>query len=308
MSPFYENTQYQFAWNSSSLGAFKECARKYQYKYILGYQRKGEGLHIRFGSLFHEALERYDRLVVSGSEPASAILDTVRFLLNATWDGRSEDDAGAPWDSGDTKKNRETLVRSVVWYIEHYNPDPAKTFILATGEPAIELAFASELPFDTPVNGDPYLYTGHIDRMVTYGDDLFITDRKTTQAAIGGYYFDRFNPDNQMTGYIYTGKVTFKVPIAGVMLDVAQIQVGATNFARAFTSRTGAQVEEWLKDTQYYTELAVRYADAQYWPLNDKACMFCDFRQVCQADPAIRPNVLKTDYEVNMHSIERILA
>lgn len=310
-SPFYENTHYQFAWNSSSLGTLKECPRKYFYKYIQGWSPKGSGIHIRFGSLYHEALERYDRLILSGADPDEAIVHVVRDILYSTWDNRLEDGSGgAPWDTSDhkdgTKKNRETLVRSVVWYIDHYNPDPARTFVLASGEPAIELGFKVELPFTTPA-GDAYLYTGHIDRMVTYGDDLMVTDRKTTGAAIGGYYFDHFNPDNQMTGYIYAGRMGFSVPVSGVMIDVAQIQVGATNFARGITTRSEAQLHEWLQDTQHYAELAVRFADANYWPMNDKACWNCDFRRVCAADPSLRDNFLRTDFEIDQHSIERIM-
>lgn len=305
--PFYPDTHYQFAWNSSALGALKTCARYYQYRYIIGWQPRGSGLHIRFGSLYHAALEQYDRLCLSGANSDDALATVVHDLLHATWDNRLDDGTGgAPWDTGDTKKNRETLVRSVIWYVEHYNPDPAKTLVLTDGTPALELEFKVELPFDT-ITGEPYLYTGHIDRMVEYGEDKFVTDRKTTGSTISSYYFDKFNPDNQMSGYIFAARIMFDVPVAGVIIDAAQIAVGFTTFQRGITARSEGQLQEWLVDCQTYFEAANRYADAEYYPMNDKACHMCEFRRVCQADPAMRDNFLRTDFEIDMYSVERIL-
>jgi hypothetical protein len=305
-SPFYPGTSIQYAWNSSALGELKRCPRAYYYKYIEHWQSRGQGLHLRFGSLYHAALELYDRQILSGADADDAMDRAVDYLLRNTWDGRDDDQAGAPWDTGDTKKNRETLVRSVVWYLDHYANDPARTLVLADGTPALELPFIVELPFLTP-NDEPYIYTGHIDRMVTYGEDVFVTDRKTTGSTIGPYYFDGFSPDNQMSGYIYAGKVVFNQAVSGVMIDAAQIAVGFTTFGRGITTRSEGQLQEWLRDSQAYMEMAVSYAERGFYPMNDKACFLCEFRQVCNKDPAVREHWLKTNFEKNEHNVERIL-
>jgi hypothetical protein len=41
----------------------------------------------------------------------------------------------------DTARTKETLVRSVVWYIDEYKDDPLKTALLPNYQPAVELSF-----------------------------------------------------------------------------------------------------------------------------------------------------------------------
>jgi hypothetical protein len=320
-SPFYEGTNFQFAWNSSALGTLKDCARKYQLQYLEGWQPKGEAIHLRFGTLYHRGLELFDIYQSEGSDEEEALDQVVQWLMENTWDDREyiDDeqrvavlDTGHPWHSDHpafTKKNRETLVRSIIWYVDHYKDDPTKTHILETGKPALELTFKLEIETLTP-RGEPYLLTGHMDRLVQYGDDLFVMDRKTTGSALSGYFFDRFTPDNQMSLYTFAARVVYDVPVSGVIIDAAQIAVGFTNFSRGMTTRSKGQLEEWLVDTAHWFKLAERYAAEGYWPMNDQACHKydgCQYRHICKLDPGVRHHFLETDFERNMHSSDRIL-
>ncbi len=307
VSPFYPDTHYQYAWNSSAMGELKRCARAYYYKYIEGWTPVGSGMHIRFGLLYHAALELYDRRLVAGDSPDDAIDAAVDYLLCSTWDNRADDGSGgSPWDTQDTKKNRETLVRSVIWYVDHFASDPAQTYILADGSPALELEFKVELPWRT-LTGEHYLYTGHLDRLVTYAGELLVSDRKTTGMTIGSYYFEQFSPDNQMSGYIYAGKLAYQQPVQGVLIDAAQIAVGFTAFGRSITTRSEGQMQEWLRDMECYTDMANRYVDQGFFPMNDKACFMCDFRKVCNKDPSVRDNWLKTNFERSTHNRDRVM-
>lgn len=56
---------FQIAWDSTSLGLLKECPRKYYYTIILGYKPKRESVHLKFGLLYHGALEAYDHFACS---------------------------------------------------------------------------------------------------------------------------------------------------------------------------------------------------------------------------------------------------
>lgn len=319
-SPFYPGTNFQFAWNSSSLGTFKDCPRKYYYKYIEGWTPKGDSLHLRFGTLYHKGLEDYDVLQSSGLSSEDALDEVVNRLLLATWDGREYDEAGEPildsghpWDTSDfsagAKKNRETLVRSVIWYIDHYADDPTETVILESGAPALELTFTMEVETLT-VQNEPYLFTGHMDRLVKYGDDLFVMDRKTSGSTLGSYYFDKFNPDNQMSLYTSAARVIYGVPVSGVIIDAAQIAVGFTSFSRGMTTRSEGQLNEWMSDTAQWLKAAERYASENYWPMNDGSCHKydgCEFRRICSKDPAVRRHFLQTDFTIDRHQIDRIL-
>lgn len=303
-SPLIEGTNVQFAWDSTSLGLLKECPRKYQYTIIEGWRSKGESVHLKFGILFHSSLERYDIARANGDDHDEACDEVCEWLLQetGTYESPAEYSTVAlwvPWTSDHPKKNRETLFRTVFWYLEEYKDDPAKTVILANGKPAVELSFKFDLPFLSP-SGDPYIYCGHMDRLVTYADDVYVMDRKTSGSTIGAYYFAQYSPDNQMSGYTLAGKVVYDMPVSGVIIDAAQVAVGFSSYARGFTMRSDAQLAEWLDNTGIWLETAKRYAEVGVWPMNEKSCSNyggCPFRGVCQKDPSVRELFLKSDFE-----------
>jgi hypothetical protein len=207
----------------------------------------------------------------------------VKAALSWTWAD------GLPWDSGHPSKTRETLIRSIIWYLDQFRDDPAKTVVLANGKPAVELSFRMELEWGPraaqvpdPLDGNedghlgthteqPYILCGHLDRVVEFNSQTFGMDRKTTGSALTPYYFDNFSPDNQMSIYTIVTKVQFGVPISGMIIDAAQIAVGFTRFQRGFTYRTDAILEEWLQDFRHWTALAEGFAEAGHWPMNDRA-------------------------------------
>jgi hypothetical protein len=202
----------------------------------------------------------------------------------------------------------------VIWYLEEFGTnDAAKTVILANGKPAVELSFRLELDFgpDATVNpfhdaskgqklyDQPYIISGHLDRVVEFSDGIYVMDRKTSSTTIGSYYFDGYNPDNQMSLYTFASKVIYQTPVRGVIIDAAQIAVGFTRFSRGFTFRTEAQTEEWLANTKEWLALAEHYATEDFWPMNDKSCHQyggCAFRKVCSKSTEVRQKFLESDF------------
>jgi hypothetical protein len=225
--------------------------------------------------------------------------------LCATWDNRQIEDGvevlntGHAWESGHDKKNRWNLIRTIIWYLEEYRDDPATTVILPSGQPAAELSYRLEIDHYAP-DGTPYLLCGHMDRVVEYLGQRYVMDQKTTSSSISAYFFKQFEPDNQMSGYTFASRIVYNEPVAGVIIDAAQIAVGFTSFQRGLTLRSQGQLDEWLSDTKSWLDMSVRFADLGYWPMNDKSCHKyngCPFREVCSADPAVRQNYLETYFE-----------
>lgn len=294
-SPFLPGTKIQFAWDSTSLGYLKTCPRLYQYTMIEGFRRSGPSVHLDFGGWYHKALENYDKFIADGKSHDDALAEVVLEALKWTWIN------GAPWvaEKEDTNKTRETLVRSVIWYLEKYGPnDAAKTIILANGKPAVELSFRLELPFNAAPN-QPYLLCGHLDRVVEFTGGTYVMDRKTTKTTLSSYYFDQYEPDNQMSLYSFAGKVMYSLPINGVVIDAVQIAVGFSRNERGFTFRTDAQNEEWIEDAKHWFNLARQFAEANYWPMNDKSCHQyggCVFRKICSKSPEVRGRFLESDF------------
>jgi hypothetical protein len=348
-SPFLPGTKIQFAWDSTSLGWFKECPRLYQYFMIEGWSPKGEHVHLKFGGLYHSALEHYDMARALGHNHEEALNLIVHQTLIDTWEhdlkcvnGHDRCEGGAfegcpycekvggkPWVSEHETKTRETLIRSIIWYLEQFGvTDPAETVILADGKPAVELSFRMELDWGPSAipqsiqdqergfqrglgrdedeisvdekNKQPYLLCGHLDRVANYAGGTYVFDRKTTGSALGSNYFDQYDPDNQMSLYSLAAQVIYKTPAKGVVIDAAQVMVGFTRFGRGFTYRTPAQTAEWLNDVKHWFRLAEEYATEGYWPMNDKSCHKyggCMFRKVCSKSPEVRQRFLESDFD-----------
>lgn len=289
-SPFLEGTSIQFAWDSTSLNLAQECLRKYYLTQVLGWRKKDESVHLKFGGLFASALESYHKIkVAEGLDHEEALARIVSWLHAETYG----------WKSDHPKKNQDTLFRSVIWYLEAYKDDPAKVLVLENGQPAVELSFKLELPWEA-APGQPYLYCGHLDKVVNFGGDIFVADQKTTGGGVGAYFFKDFSPHTQMSGYSWAGKSILGTPIAGVIIDAVQIAVGFTNFARGFTNRTQGQLDEWIEDTRKWTEVLKFSAERNYWPMNASSCNKyggCVFREICSQDPAVRESYLNTYFE-----------
>lgn len=322
-SPFLPGTKLQYAWDSTSIGYLKTCPRLYQYTIIEGYQPKGESVHLRFGSEFHSALWNYDKMIADDIPHEEALREAVHTLMITTVDWRPVPDKDNPRDPR-KHKNRESLIRTVIYYLDDRRNDALKTYRLADGSAAVELSFRFELAFgpehdkdavqrarmtltdeeivEAGIEPQPYLLCGHLDRVATDpAGDLFIEDHKTTTTTPGQYYFAGYEPNNQMSLYTTAGQVVLETPVRGVAINAVQLLLEPpyNRFIRGFTFRNAEQLEEWQTDLSRWLQMAEWYAENDYWPQNDTACdKFggCRFRNVCSKAPSVRHIYLNSDF------------
>jgi hypothetical protein len=289
-----QNPSHQLAWDSTSLGALKTCPRYYQYNILEGYTAHAENVHFVFGIEFHAALEHYDRQRANGMDQNNATLSAVASALTSTW----RPDLGRPWVSDEPTKNRHTLIRAIVWYLDQFQNDPLETVVLRNGQPAVELSFRHELEL-TSRSGEQYLLCGHMDKLARWEGKTWVVDRKTTKSGLGQDYFDKYSPDNQVSLYTFAGGAVFHEPVVGLIIDAGQTGVNFTRFQRQPIRRTPSQLAEWVHDLAYWLSLAESFAEAGYYPMNDKACTMyggCPYRGVCGVAPEIRPRLLEQLY------------
>lgn len=330
-SPFSSDLPtFQTAWDASSLNVLQECPRKYQYSILEGWRTLGNVLGpLTFGSIYHNSLERIEKLEAAGTPHEDAILIGVREAMAQSgtyeacstldaepkWeaiDWRDANDCRAhaeievrftPWPSIDTKRTRETLIRSIIWYFEEYSPDSLPVLELDRGDgkgprPALELSFSFSPNFQSP-SGRPILWCGHIDKLASFNLIPMVVERKHTAQSLGSYYFDNYTLNNQITGYILAGQVLFGVQLGGAVIDAAQVAVGFTRFQRSLQYRSEPQVAEWLRNLRYWVALAEHYAEINFWPMNFTACNHyggCRYRAVCSMPESMRAQALATHF------------
>lgn len=296
-SKFLPGTYIQYAWDATSLEAFKRCPRLYQYEQIEGWRPKNESVHLRWGAEFHTAMHQYQLVKADGIKHDEAVFHVVRELMY-----RVED-----WDTDHKYKNIFTLIRSVIRYLDQYEHDPAKTVMLSNGKPAVEVSFNFELDYGPAIQSQedadkivqPYILCGHLDRVVDFQGEIFAEDYKSSTSTPGSYFWNQFEPNNQMSLYTFAGKVVFQTNIKGVLIDSIQLMIDDTRCTRGTTYRTDDQISEWLVDLEQWLLKAEEYATKEYWPMNDTACDKyggCKFREICSKSPGVRDRFLKGDF------------
>lgn len=287
---------FQFAVDSTSLGLFKECPRKYQYSIIEGWAPRSTSPHLQFGILLHQARELYEK--VKAAEPETshdALLDRVLdWGLKATWN----QELGRPWISEHPLKNRKTFIQTLVWYLDAKAAnDPLETVLRSDGKPAVELSFRFDSGFRR--NSEAIILCGHLDRLARLNQPYYVADVKTASREPDAKWLAQFSPHNQFSLYSIAGKVAFGFDVEGVIVDGVQVGVGFARFQRHLVPRDQAQQAEWLVDLGYYLDSMERFAREQHWPMNESACDKyggCPFRRVCSKSPASREATLKVEF------------
>lgn len=308
----------QFAWDATSLSTFKACPRKFYYAQVLGLRGKERAAPLDFGGFLHDMLEKFDRALAGGKDHETAVREVVRYGLGVTTtyaelpllDSNGApvlDEQGMPmnarqpvfWGSDDNRRTRQTLIRTFIWSTEQFRNDPLKTMIMPSGKPALELSFRLELPIKTP-NGRNYLWCGHMDKICEVQGHPYIQERKHTVTTLSPTYFDKYSPNTQVTGYIFSAGVVLGRPVMGAFIDAAQVAVGFSRFGRSIQNRTPDQIDEWYKGSLYWIKQAEACAEANYYPMNEESCSNfggCPFRNVCSKDQKVRKMYLDQDFQ-----------
>ena len=287
----------QLAIDSTSLGEFKLCPRKYYYSIVEGWQPRAESVHLRFGLLLHQAREHYDRFTVSGLSHDDALDKVLDEALRETW----VRELGRGWISDHKTKTRLSLIQTIVWYLdEKAQNDPLTTLTLSNGAPAVELSFRFDSGFVAESTDEPFLFCGHLDRIASLNDVPYVVDLKTTGHSLDPGWFATFSPGNQFSMYCLAGRVAFGIPVKALIVDGVQIGATFSRFARAPVERKDETIAEWYSETGTWLGRMEECAASGVWPQNDKSCDAwggCPFRPVCSRVPSARQKWLEVDYK-----------
>ena len=284
--------------NSSSLGPFKQCPRRYYYEIVRGLRTRERQIDLEFGTLFHTFTEHYDRLRLGGEPHSHALESTIELALRATWNSELH----RPMVFDHSQKNRMGLIRTLVWYLDRYGENDLELLILPDGSPALELSFAFDSGYASQETGEPIQFIGKLDKLVRLNDKIYILDRKTTRSGLGTRYFERYSPDNQFSLYSLAGRIICSLEVQGLIADAVQVGMDFSRFERALVPRPLEILEEWLFEaTSWWLPFMDRCASEGYWPQNDKSCGLyggCPFREVCSMRPGARETWLERSFVV----------
>ena len=286
----------QFAWDSTSIGTYKACPRKYFYEIIKGYQSKLMPPALAYGIAIHLLFQTWHQLLAAGVDKETALLNCVRLagLL------------GEKLPAGDNARRKEQLIRACVWYLDQFWDDPAKTIMLSNGKAAVEYSFTLPLFEWKSSAGTPMdvVLCGHIDRFVNWGGRVLAADYKTSKYQLDQKFFNNFKPITQFPIYVIAAHIiaaeTQEVAATdGILLDGIQVGVNFNRYNRHIIPFSPEEINEYLEGLQYWISQAMSSCETGHFPMNEESCnkyAGCHFRDICNKPPARREAYLKGHY------------
>ena len=192
----------QNVWDTSSLSSFLACPRLYNLTNLNGYKMKSYGTVTGFGSAVHDGYEILDQGKFEGKTKEQSVTKALQYILKTY----GEDLQSAE----DKARGLEAALRAIVWRAEEYWEDNIKIATMPNGAPCLETRF--EVPFGN------HRFSGRIDKIVVFNNELYLCDTKTTKAALSEQYFKMYRPNNQVYAYLWAARKVLGLPVKVLLL------------------------------------------------------------------------------------------
>lgn len=234
-----------------ALSMHQSCPAKYQLRMVEGWTSRRRTGALGFGSALHIGLATWYKT----GDPVLCLQE-----INKAWpDNMPIDD----W------RTKEKCIVTMAEYIKQYPTETWKV-VGMPDNPVIEVPFTLDFGMYLPCttcsvkHGDErdwleaichfcgmakeaLEYGGIYDMLVDFGGQLFVVDHKST-SVLGPQYFNQFNPNNQMTGYIWAASQLSGAKVTGAIINaIGVMKTGKTKFEREITSRSPEAIEVWKR-------------------------------------------------------------
>jgi hypothetical protein len=168
-----------------------------------------------------------------------------------------------------------------VWPLDE---DPIQPHVIE-GSRAIEFSFSVPLDIPHPETGDPLLYCGRFDQVVSFNGTILAEDDKTT-SQLGAQWANQWSLRGQLLGYTWAAQA-YGLPVAGALIRGISILKTKYDHAQAIVNHSQWLIDRWhaqlLRDIQ-------RMIDSWNSGLWDQAfgeaCTSyggCQFKRLCES-------------------------
>lgn len=249
--------------DNTRIEAFRKCERSFYFRHVRHWAPDTTKAALAFGGAWHAALDViWETYCGAGSaERAStaAVVGAAMFAFEEKWTEEGfpglNDFLALSYEEQQKigMRNPMTAAEMLYGYIEAREDMMRHRF-----RPADEAWI--EQPFAVPLSlSDPNLwYVGRWDKRVVRVSDgaIFGIEHKTTSEyrKEGGFkadYLESYNPNSQVMGYLYAGKVQYGHAFKGILIDHALVHKTVHDaFALTPIELHLEQLEAWLWETR----------------------------------------------------------
>lgn len=264
-------------WDSSMLAELKSCAQKFRKTYLAQWKPKEPSVHLHAGGSFAKGIETARRaFYVDGSDAEAAMAAGLKALLEAYGDFATPEDSA---------KSATRMAGALEFYFDHYplSHDTAFPILMPGGSRAIEFSFIHPLPILHPESGQPLLYSGRMDAILSYAGGVFLCDEKTT-SQLGATWSRQWDLRSQFTGYCW-GCRESGIRVDGALVRGVSILKTKYETQEAISYRPEWQIDRWYTELLEWISEAIRAWATGRWRYNlDHSCSEyggCQYRQAC---------------------------
>lgn len=270
---------YPTSFDNSVLSTFQRCPRKAFYQYYLHRATKGKNWPIQFGVAYHKFRETLETIYISEVLNGSMELnsETGQAFFEVAWQSALKVEGGfedPPIDHRKSYLHEARLLQSCEKAFEAWVREKrmGKIVVIAPEQP-----FELELP-----SGEKY--TGRMDQIVKWSSKVWVRDFKTT-TRMGRTYASHFDPNNQMTGYVWGAQELSGYKVEGVIIETLyNTKTTIAEIHQFLSTRTQAQIAEWVEEQSYEIDRIRQYEKDDVYPKRTVACNDyggCAFRDAC---------------------------
>lgn len=136
---------------------------------------------------------------------------------------------------------------------------------------------------------------GRMDQIISWRGKMWVRDFKTT-GRMGKTYASKFDPNNQMTGYVWAGRELSGREFEGVLIEVVyNTKTTGPEIHQFLSSRSEGQVDQWLAslymEHRFLREMWAAEEELGYlaFPQRTSSCDDfggCYYREACQTGSA----------------------
>jgi len=278
-----------------ALSTFQTCPIKYKLRIVDGWTGKGKSAALGFGGAFHDGLAAWYR--THDREAGLAAIE-------------------AAWPMGMPSEDYRTLTKCLTTFKEYVREYPDETFQIIgyPDSPMVECTFNLDTGMylncygcgrqwdgtievvgrSVIVEGDsaclgcggtlePVEWGGIFDGLIEFAGTIYVFEHKTT-SVLGGYYFNQFKPNQQVTGYVWAGGQLGGKQVGGAMINAIGVyKAGKTKFERRITSRSPHEIAEWLRNVRNSCQQIKDCERRGVWPMYTHSCSMysgCEFHSI----------------------------
>ena len=295
--------------DNSMLSTFQRCPRKGFYQYGLQRSPSGTNYPIQFGVGYHKFRETLESLYTKMKQKGELACDpklqraiyelSFKAALAVT---RVKDEDGKPYLGW-----KEPPIEHKHAFLSEHRLDKtcqeAFKIWLDEKQDGNIVIILSEQSFDLDLpNGERY--GGRFDQLIEWNHKLWLRDFKTT-SRMGKGYGAKFDPDNQMPGYIWASQRLSDETVEGVLIEVVyNTKTMGPDFFPFLSTRTEWQIDDWERDAAYEIEIVRKHFLDMHFPKRTTACNDfggCYFRDACKSDGW--PNIERWLLQNTIHSV-----